>query len=184
MPRSRLTIASLIASATLVASVIASFGFAIGWDKQDVRRQNQLLRQIIQTRTTARKSTYAPKTERRIAPHLRKMYARGGGAIPGENNSGMLSARPVFGGGDVPSRAEDVTRPTHVTKREARAPFMGDASARNQNYRLSSGNLTPIFSENLSAGVRMHKMRAGQRQHLQQTNIQLQQIIRNTRTSR
>ena len=81
-------------------------------------------------------------------------------------------------------RAEDVTRPTHVTKREARAPFMGDASARNQNYRLSSGNLTPIFSENLSAGVRMHKMRAGQRQHLQQTNIQLQQIIRNTRTSR
>ena len=180
MPRSRLTIASFIASATLVASVIASFGFAIGWDKQDVRRQNQQLRQIIRDRTTARKSTYAPKTERRVAPHLRKMYAREGGAIPGENNSGVRPARPVFGGGDVPSRADDATRPTHVTKRESRAPFMGDASARTQNYRLSSGNLTPIYSNNPSSGVRLHVMKVGQRQHLQQTSLQLQQIIRNT----
>jgi hypothetical protein len=57
---------------------------------------------------------------------------------------------------------------------------MGDASARTQNYRLSSGNLTPIFSDNPSSGVRLHVMKVGQRQHLQQTSLQLQQIIRNT----
>ena len=179
MPRSRLTIASLIAAATLVASVIASLGFAIGWDKEEVRRQNRMLQQLIGRPSTARKSPYSPKTERRVAPHLQKMYTKDG-PIPGENNSGVLAARPVFGGGDVPSRAEDVTTPTHVTKREAPAPFFGDASARTKPYRLSSGNLTPIYSGNPSAGVRMHVMTKPQRQHLQRTNTQLQQIIRST----
>ena len=183
MPRSRLTIASLIAVATLVASVMASLGFALGWDKQDVRRQSQILQQIIRTSGASQKSGYAAKTERRIAPHLRKMYAQDG-TIPGANKSGVSAARPVFGGGNVPSRPEDTTRPSHVTKKEARAPFMGDASARRGNYRLSSGNLTPIYSENPGAGVRQHSMRTGQRQHLRQTNTQLQQIIRNSRPSR